>query len=629
MKIFSISTSDFIPVLLMGTLVASFVGCFAEIAEAKGTQSQLSFSSSYELTSKALSTDLVWTIDPDLSNPHTQKWALSRKLELKGLKAIPKGGQKQNNQWGVTAEGVSSLVLSYVRPSGPWYRPWSEFSCEKEPNPWFDTAEGAKYGAAAAAKVWADLIQRELPQLNAFLDQISSPSEEAALAVADATFKSWTGQKGVKWKEKVAQEVRAEVWKYYLSEAKAFGTCPLTQGRVPQPRPPWSAMMEPLVGLSPPIKRLLARAPVRLWNGLFTIRADIKVGDRTLNGRFLIDSGARKSVMSPSWLEGQGIYQAWVDVPKGQPKRAVWSSQWQNEGGLAQPAWVDGMSIGGLSIPMNEFLLSETEIFDPPENAGFCCDGVLGVDFLRLFPIEFQTESPAEVRFWPRENFHWSEETPWIEVSESPDKSLVSDCTVSPDLKKSKMDLPGVVWLTGSETRLDIHSPWQKKVHYKHDTPWRVVCDGLELANQQHAQLPSVPGGLYHSEKVPAVSIGMPLLSRGNFTIDLGHGRLWFSKDALKKKERVNQTGLRLEYVMNKDEDRKLIVRSITKGSPAAKLEKEGLRPGSVITQFDEKEPQDIDFWEVEKRLAGEYGEWVTLQWRTKKGLKMAPLVVR
>jgi hypothetical protein len=47
-----------------------------------------------------------------------------------------------------------------------------------------------------------------------------------------------------------------------------------------------------------------------------------------------------------------------------------------------------------------------------------------------------------------------------------------------------------------------------------------------------------------------------------------------------------------------------------------------------TITQVDSKPSEEIDQWEVNQRLAGAYGDQVTLQWKTKKGLRVAPLKV-
>ena len=68
--------------------------------------------------------------------------------------------------------------------------------------------------------------------------------------------------------------------------------------------------------------------------------------------------------------------------------------------------------------------------FSPPASLGTCCDGIIGNDFLNQFPVEFQAESPAEVRVWPKRDFHLSPETPWVQISSGPNGELVSQCSV-------------------------------------------------------------------------------------------------------------------------------------------------------------------------------------------------------
>ncbi|MBI2711306.1 MAG: PDZ domain-containing protein [Bdellovibrio sp.] len=76
--------------------------------------------------------------------------------------------------------------------------------------------------------------------------------------------------------------------------------------------------------------------------------------------------------------------------------------------------------------------------------------------------------------------------------------------------------------------------------------------------------------------------------------------------------------------------DRYLEVRQIQPKSPAAKLLKDGLRVGTVITQIDSKDSADLDTWQVIRYLSGDYGSEISLQWETKDGtIKMAPLKVR
>ncbi|MEO5969256.1 MAG: hypothetical protein ABIQ95_04965, partial [Bdellovibrionia bacterium] len=213
---------------------------------------------------------------------------------------------------------------------------------------------------------------------------------------------------------------------------------------------------------------------------------------------------------------------------------------WEGKGSLAPVANIESVSLSGLNLPLNRFLLKDTEFFTPPDYLATCCDGVLGLDFLKLFPMEFQSTSPPEVKVWPVENFRGPIDSKWVEVGEIQPQNL------------------------------------------------------------------------------PA---------RGNFIFDLPHGRIWFPPSSEEKQTpKVNQSGLELQYSLNKGE-RILRVKKIRPRSKASQqLFKSGLKIGTQITQIDSKPVEELDLTEVNQRLAGHYGEVVSLQWKTPKGLKMAPL---
>jgi len=128
------------------------------------------------------------------------------------------------------------------------------------------------------------------------------------------------------------------------------------------------------------------------------------------------------------------------------------------------------------------------------------------------------------------------------------------------------------------------------------------------------------------SQKFPAADVGMGFLGRGSFVLDLPHGRVWLAKQSLDVPVRMNRSGLEVQYIFREGE-RVLIVEKLEKRTPADALFEAGLRPGMILTQVDSKPAEDMDLWEVEQRLAGVYGEMVTVQWNSKKGTsKIVPL---
>ncbi len=585
---------------------------------------ELELSTDYKLASEPLTTEKVWSLDPHQMNPHLQRWMLNRKIRMKGLKST----EQKNGKWKFQIQGIQSDTEGMIRGPGVWYRPFSDFTCEKSPDSWFATEDGTKVAVAAASEVWSDLLKTEKVKLSLLLDRVAENSEAEALERANTIFDTWVKNVFKEWQSKAFEKARKDEWKYYFDAVSIHGKCPKKKVIPPLRRD----LMEPLSGIPTVPSQLLARAPVRFWNGLFSVRVSVGIHGKTLNGRFLIDSELNKSVISPDWLESQGVYAAWTTVPNVMPQRVSWGALRNSESHLARLAEVDKVEVGGLTLPLKEFLIVETDFFGPPENVSECCDGVLGRDFLRLNPVEFDPNTPAELRIWPSKQFQWASDTPWVEVSETSSGGVVSSCMTQPSDKK-KVLLPGVDWATGSEDAILIHSPWKSSTQKISPNSWDIFCNPFEFAK-------GVPATEFDANsddskqdslllKVPAVTIGMPLLSRGKFTFDLPHGRIWFSKETFTKKNpRKNRSGLELDYVM-KGNDRVLKVVKIAPKSNAQDLAKAGLKVGMTIVQLDGRNSEEMDLWEVEKKLAGEYGEQLTLQWQTKQGLRMAPLRVR
>ncbi len=459
--------------------------------------------------------------------------------------------------WGVTSSKVSALVQGYIRGPGPWYRSPLDFTCIREPNSWFATPEGSRRAAMQSADVWVGLLKENQVKLSILLDRIQAPTEVDALSRGQEVFTSWLRSIEEEWRASAPERARKEEWNYYLQETLSSGQCdPDSKKGTLKTAPPSKELMEPVKGSTPSSLSILARAPVRLWNGLDSIRLSVKAAGKTLNGRFLVDSRVNQSVISPSWLENQGVYPVWIEVPRAPLVSVFGKGLWKEQRQLGRKARVDGVEISGLDLPLTDFVLLQTDFFEPPETVGHCCDGVLGNDFLRLYPIEFRRGPPPEMMIWPRENFVGPPGSSWVEI--------------------------------------------------------RTSDSGIA----------SVEGGT--SKVLPSDSV----------TFDLPHGRLWFSNgvplgaNQAKRELQKNRSGLKLVYVFQAGE-RVLRVSEIQSKSPAQKLSDAGLRPGMIITSIDSVPAGDLDTWEMQRRLNGEFGSTVVLQWKTKKGLKMAPLKVQ
>jgi len=606
-------------------LVSILFASLSAVGEAADRPRDLTLRATYIAMPDPLTTEKIWLLDPDEVNPHRQRWLLTRHVDLKGLEAYPLA----DGQYGVRATTLEATSQGYVRPEGPWYRPMTEFRCDPEPREDFATEAGVRKAVASAAASWQDLLKIQKTPLELVLARVTGSTPESAIARGERVFRAWLREMDQKWRVAGMRDALISEWRHYLETASAQKVCspskrPAGGGTTPKA---WAAMMEP-PPYAPSVAedpiRILARAPSRRWNGLFSVRMDVAIAGKTLNGRFLLDTGAGESTISPVWLEAQGMPVVLVEIPGAPPQRVSWILPHQNEsGGLAKRGLVDQVIFAGMPASLTEMLLIETDLFGPPESVGGCCDGILGTDFLRKFVVEFYPGPPSEVRIWPREGFRAPSGYFWTEASIGPGGDIQSSCQTS----KDGATISGARWDTGSEVGLDVHGPWQSVARAKGRAGWSLSCGDSSLGRGLEAGVPKAVGPL--ATKRPGVNVGIPVLAREPFFLDLPHGRIWLSDKLATAPVRENASGLDLQYELNQSNDRVLRVKSIGTKSPARSLIKAGLKAGIAITQIDDRPAADIDFWEVEQRLAGAYGDTVSLSWKVKDGVKVAPLKVR
>ncbi|OFZ18014.1 MAG: hypothetical protein A2X94_04500 [Bdellovibrionales bacterium GWB1_55_8] len=598
--------------------IISIVAVSASFAKAEGPlrpRTALAFKYNYQPSFIPLATEKVWGLDPDELNPHRSRWVLQRQTDLVGLQSK----KLADGRFGVTAIGIAAAAKSYMRPQGEWYRPLSEFPCTEKPVDWFATEDGTKKAVETAAILWRDLMSGRRMNLEVQLDGISATTSEIALLLARHLFQTWLRQLDETWRTTSYAEVRRDEWKLYAELAKATQACPKPKGVARAV--PWVKMMEPVPTGGPP--KLLVRAPARRWSGLYSVRLNLTIGTQKLNGQFLLDSSAPVSIVSPAWLENQGFLPIWTQIQGGRAERVagvLWSHS-----GLARRGIVETVEMSGVSLPLREFLLYDTDFFNPPENVASCCDGVLGMDFLSNYVVEFSPGPPAEIKLWERANYHLPDQGYiWTELAAERRefKGLVSSC----GLFSARSELKGVRWNTASTAAVQVHTPYKTTV--KKAPVWKLSCDGGVLASELKVGLPKfVTNGSGLDAKSPATDIGMGLLSRGSFVFDLPHGRIWLSPESSGAHIPENRSGLSLKYVLKKG-DRVLIVDRIQRGTPAEALSKAGLKVGMELTQVNSRPADELDQWEIEQILSGAHGEQVTFRWDTASGTKIAPLSV-
>lgn len=598
----------------------------AASATAQTPRGNLKLDTSYEFVHEPVNTDQIFKLDPELVNPHQARWVLNRKVQLKGMEVRQIG----RNRFGVRTEGVDSKASGYVRGEGPWYSPWSEFSCATQDEN-FATPEGARHAVDAAAQNWQDLLKSQLRTLSVKLNQVSGSSAEFALKEGLQIYQAWLRKLEKQWRQKIDSHVEFAERRFYQKKGAELGLCGVRKKQHPPLRSARALRMEsppPFPSLSEGWVKPLARAPVRRWDGLYSVRLNIEIGSQVLNGQFLIDSDTPNSVISSIWLDNEGVIPSLIRNFHIPPE----SISVMGTSSVAPVAEVDRVTLSGLQLDLSEFHIYDTDFFLPPQFSAPCCDGVLGADFLRKYVIQFNPGPPNELLIWPREGFSplvRSEDEKsrtgselvnptWIETHINAQGKLVSDDCKWSSARSSYKAI--VHWDTGDDVELEA----SQGAFPPGMTRGELKCDQKTLI--QNARLSQ------GTRKTPGYSLtgGIAFLSRGPFTLDLPHGRLWFSKITLDAPIRKNESGLTLNYSI-KNKKRVLEVDRIQPGSLARELTQEGLRPGMSISAIDSKPVSQMDIWEVDQRLAGAYGDRVTLEWITPSGreIKKVPLKIR
>ena len=604
--------------------------------KANHLMSELGLSSNYRMALEPLTTEKAWDLDPKELNPHRARWLVHRKVELLDLQPVLlEGKQKIEAGYGVISSGIKAETTLYVRGPGNWYQLFSQFNCQPEPQPGFSTREGSIEAGKTAAELWQELLAEEKLKLSLALDRIVAQRAEDAVEQGQVLFRIWLEGLHLEWQAKDLRQARLNEWRYYLTQAHQDPVVSqICKNRLSHKIAPvpfdWSNALEPPP--SEPQTKLLARAPARRWSGLFSVRISALFGDKTLNGQFLVDSGAAASTLSPDWLLSQGINPALVEIPDGRVQRVAWSGG----SGLAKRAQAFQVSLAGYPLPLNEFLLMKSDLFEPPNYPANCCDGILGVDFLRKFAVQLTPQPPFELQLYERKDFNPGQTWKSAEVFITPHGELESQ---SCKLEAGGKEIIGARWDTGSEFPIEVHLPWisqARSVKNSRSSDWNLSCGVNESSFNIGRSVPlHYPSATHEAEnsplnsKSPAFNVGIPLLGRGPFIFDLSHGRLWFHQQELATPILSNQTGLELDYGVDEEGDRELKISRIQPGSPAAKLAKSGLKRGLVITEIDAKPAREMDLWEVEQRLGGAFGNSVVLKWEQGDVEKLLPIKVR
>ncbi len=566
----------------------------------------------YEPSLEPLTTEKIWTLDPGELNPRYQNWVLNREVELLGLEAVP-GAQ---GKFKIQIQGVGILSRSYIRDESSFYQPMSRFPCTSQSpnveeqflkgNAVFSTPEGVRKAADLSAKLWSELARKARPRLRQVFDQIESERSEEALTLGRRAFQLWLAELELAWRKSAPALARKQEWAFYSQQAHEQNLCRGGKKHtlLPIASPLRPEVIAPPVSPSPAALLPLARAPARLWNGLYSVRLTVRIGTLALNGQFLINSASAQSSWSPYWLEKQGIDPAWVSLPSSWRKMTLLQKTAPNS--IAHLASTDQVELSGQDLPLREFLIQEPPLFGSPESSHSCCDGMLGHDFLRLFVVELRPGPPVEVILWPRYAYQVDEtKTAIIPILSQSTGELLSSCKIS---KNSSSAAPQwVQWKSIQPQELMLSS------RSSFSPPLQMSCGPVDVASRLAPTF-----SVKNPPSSSRAQVGMALLGRGNWIIDLGHGWIGLNRIGLSRSTFRNRTGVDLRYQLE-DQERVLRVKSISGDTPLSRaLQKLGIRSGMKILRIKDQSVEDFSQWQLEQLLDDLSNQDFSLSWMGK-----------
>jgi len=591
--------------LFLPFIIASF--SFTALAAVSPKQ-EIDFFYKFTPPLETLTTEKLWKIAPYELNPKYTLWALERDTKLLGLNAV---FLETENRYKINLRGVESNNRLYLRPDVQLYATLSDFSCKSKPTPGFHTKKGVHQAGQFAAELWKNLLEEKRPQLAFQLAQIKEKTKEKSITKAKYHFNKWLKEVDELWVLQSKAKVRAFEWKSYLNLSKKEKIC--TQKHIKSKRKNRDIFSLKHEKTNTKENKLLFRAPAKRWDGLFSIRLTIDAAGKRLNGKFLIDTNSEHNLISDQWLLSQGVHPFFVEAYK-EPFGKV---NWRKKSKLTKKVYVDNVQISGYPVDLDEFWVMDTSAYFPPKHFYPCCDGVLGLDFLRKFSIEFHPQAPAHVKFWDRHNFSKQGFSAVPAYIDSENK-IVTRCEFSSSDNKYKTN---VFWNTGNSKGLSFNLRPGAKKYYTSN--WSLTCDN-QLIAKNTTKLSFNSG----RKNKGILNGGVDFLARSSFVIDFSNGKIWFDNDSENKKILKNQSGLKLAYTY-KNGERALRVQNVHSKKASKKLIREGLKVGDYLTQVNDRLAKEMDHWEVQKYLSGDYGKKITLHWETEDGIKIVPFEVR
>lgn len=568
-----------------------------------------------ERVDEPLTTETAPWFDPQLLNPHRSRFAIRRLVDLIHLKAVALGGK---SQFGVKAQWIEAQASIAVRPpDSNYYQDLSEIPCaeidQKDQlfagaSNLYSTYDSTLKAANLSSELWKKLLEDNAPFLNSSLQKIRASSESLAIEVAHQIFDRWKLSLENGFREIVETKVPEVEWKVLTDLAKQKGVC-AKKGRFSQiKRLEWYQLLEPVSDKNSLRWAIEARAPARILDGIFTAKVTVAahhivgvggvgggVGGGagfkgglgslpTLVGKFLVDSESPFSQASPFWLEMQGV-----------PKESVRAGKFA----IFEDVRLSGLRLEGLSFELRENLKMQ-----PPEHTGHCCDGVLGQDFLKNYVVHFRKDAPPEVQVFSKLGLgsHLMNRYDWIEI-------YIDRVAGKRDREESKV-------------KVDCNLGTLEIATAKADTLSGLKADISKKGTLLETDILNCSGKMIRVPK-GVRKLGIDYLVRGNFILDLPHGRLWFEKGAFQELKPVMNTGITTQFVFDRFGRRVLKLKSLGVEPYQNQLKEGDLKVGQLISAINGQEVDQMDQWAVDQILKypASSKEKIMIEWVNAAGL--------
>jgi hypothetical protein len=158
------------------------------------------------------------------------------------------------------------------------------------------------------------------------------------------------------------------------------------------------------IAFSPPGR---PRAPIRVSNGIPTVKVTLDFGFALVLGNFALDPLAPATMVSPSWLRSQGVMPqfftdrrakripwAYWTLPAGIRGTAIGAAKGKKAAkpilkrGESFPLFVFQAKAAGVPLDLKSMVPVESALRVDADGDVLCCDGVLGREFFEQFRVE-------------------------------------------------------------------------------------------------------------------------------------------------------------------------------------------------------------------------------------------------